>query len=425
MKSLITKLGEKSVYDAVCGCTRCGFCSQACPTHLATGRETMSSRGRNQLVRLLLEDRFEDPGSAQDPLSTCLLCGACTTACPGQVPTPDLVLEGRRRLRRGKVPLAVRALTRLMLERPALLAKLLHAGYLAKRLKLDAFAARTGVLRLLGLRVLEEMSSHVEETPNYFLEEILRNDKEMLVQPGVAWLYIATCGPNYLFPKVGLATVKLLKGRLGPGALFKGVCCGLLAYNYGRLEDARAFAKKNIEAFENAGAPGSVPLVADCSSCAAFMKSYPQLFAEDPAWRGRAERFASRVRDVLEVLPPGAAQPGKTGRVTYHDSCQARHKQGLVEEPRRLLKAALGDRFVEMPASDSCCGGAGAFAFVHPRLSDELVRRKVANIASVQARRVATSSTSCLIQLARGLKKYYPECAALHVSELLSEDSDG
>lgn len=188
MKSIITRLGEKSVYDAVCGCTRCGFCSQACPTHLATGRETMSSRGRNQLVRLLIEKRFEEPESAKEPLSTCLLCGACSAACPGQVPTSDLVLEGRRMLRGGRVPLAVRLLTRLMLERPALLAKLLHAGYLAKRLRLDALAAKAGVLRLLGLGVLEEMSSHVEETPKYFLEEMLRKDKDMLVKPGVAWL---------------------------------------------------------------------------------------------------------------------------------------------------------------------------------------------------------------------------------------------
>ena len=70
-----------------------------------------------------------------------------------------------------------------------------------------------------------------------------------------------------------------------------------------------------------------------------------------------------------------------------------------------------------MSEADVCCGGAGAFAFVNPELSDEVLRRKVGAIAGTQARLVVTSSTSCLIQLARGLKKYYPSCTVAHVSE--------
>jgi Fe-S oxidoreductase len=65
-----------------------------------------------------------------------------------------------------------------------------------------------------------------------------------------------------------------------------------------------------------------------------------------------------------------------------------------------------------------CCGGAGAYAFCNPELSDDLIRRKVSRVAASGARVVATSGTSCLIQLAQGLKKYYPECEVVHLSEL-------
>jgi len=73
-----------------------------------------------------------------------------------------------------------------------------------------------------------------------------------------------------------------------------------------------------------------------------------------------------------------------------------------------------------MAGSDACCGGAGAFAFVHDGLSDELLKKKTGNIAAVQAGVVLTSATSCLIQLARGLRKYYPDAKVLHLSEFVA-----
>ena len=100
---LLTDLGERTSYDAASQCSRCGYCEQACPTYVATGREAQSPRGRNQIVRLMLEGKLDDPAAAEEALSTCLLCGACVTACYAKVAVPDLVLEGRRALR-GECP---------------------------------------------------------------------------------------------------------------------------------------------------------------------------------------------------------------------------------------------------------------------------------------------------------------------------------
>lgn len=422
---LLTELGEQSVHDASSHCTRCGYCEQACPTYVETGRETFSGRGRNQLVRALVEDKLEDPQAAQEALSTCLLCGACTTACPGRVPTADLVLEGRRMLRGGKPSWAARILTGLIAGDRERFAKLLKWAYTLQGFGLARLAAASGILRLLGLRPLEEASRHVENGPEKFLFEHLREDPELKGGGALKWAYFATCGSNYLFPNVGLATVKVLKKLAGPGVFLDNGCCGLACYNYGSLEDARTLAMRNIKALESSGIPESAPIVGDCSSCVAFLKSYPQLFLEENDWRRRAESFSARVRDSLQLIPAGSVPAGKLGAVTYHDSCRARNGQGLSSEPRALARAAAGEGFRELPEAADCCGGAGAFAFSHPRLSDALLRRKIANIASTHATTVAASSTSCLIQLARGLKNYYPECRVVHVSELVSEVLDG
>ena len=411
---LLTDLGERSTEDAAAQCSRCGYCEQACPTYVATGREAQSPRGRNQIVRLMLEGKLDDPKAAEEALSTCLLCGACTTACYAKVAVPDIVLEGRRALR-GKTHWMIRAISKLMIASPGAVGFVLTIGYLLKRLGLSALARP--FLRAIGLPVLAAMDEHVQEAPLRLLDSELGSLRR--AGEGDNWNYFAPCGPRYLYPRVGTATWKVLTKLKGPGKFLENHCCGLLANNYGDVENARALARVNIE---NAEKKGDAPVVGDCSSCVAFLKTYPQLFLApaDAEWRVRAERFSARVRDAIEVYGEAAADlphSPEDGRITYHDSCRALNGQGLKDQPRRAVKAAAGENYCEMAGADVCCGGAGAFAFVHEELSDEVLHRKVGNAAAAQARVIVTSSTSCLIQLARGLRKYYPDAHVVHLSE--------
>ncbi|MEK7384517.1 MAG: (Fe-S)-binding protein [Elusimicrobiota bacterium] len=415
---LLTDLGERTTYDAVAQCSRCGYCEQACPTYVATGREAYSPRGRNQIIRLMIEGKLDDPKAAEDALSACLLCGACQTACYAKVAVEDLVLEGRRALR-GETHWLVARVTRMLVENPAALARLLKIGYFLKRMGISRLARP--LLRAAGFHVLAAMDEDVEEAPSRLLDDelsVLRARGE-----GKNWSYFAPCGPRYLFPRVGVATWKALTKLKGPGRHSENTCCGLLAYNYGDLEQARASARRNIERAE---ASGAEPIIGDCSSCVAFLKSYSQLFLmpSDAEWRTRAERFCARVKDVVEIYGESVKDlplAETTGTVSYHDSCRALNGQGLKEQPRRAAKAMAGESFREMNGADVCCGGAGAFSFVHGELSNEILRRKIGNAAAVQAGTLLTSSTSCLIQLARGLRKYYPDAQVLHMSEFVAK----
>ena len=421
---LLTDLGERTDYDAVSQCSRCGYCEAACPTYVATGREAFSPRGRNQLLRLTLEGKLEDPSAAEEALSTCLLCGACTTACYAKVAVPDLVLEGRRGLRRDTHWL-VRRVSRLLIEDPRALARLLKLGFLLKRLGLSRLGRP--VLRALGLGPLAAMDEHSDEAPLRLLDDELPALRA--AGEGDAWGYFAPCGPRYLLPRVGRATWRALTELKGRGRFLENSCCGLLAHNYGRLADAREFARRNIVRYEELKEKfGSFRVVADCSSCAAFMKSYEQLFTADPDWRPRAKAFAEAVSDVLEFIPPDkAGEPASgasAGPVTYHDSCRACHGQGIRRQPREVLRKLAGKSYRELPESDWCCGGAGAFAFTQPELSARVLDRKLRNIASVQAATVVVGAASCLAQIGAGLRKCYPSARAVHYSVFLDEASN-
>ena len=389
---LATDLGERSLYDAAAQCSRCGYCEQSCPTYKATGDEKKSPRGRNQLVRLLIEKKLPDPSVAAEALETCLLCSACTSTCYARVPTADIVLEGRRLLSERR-PWLGRALSKLLLDHRPLFELLLKGANLAKRLGLSRLGRP--FLRICGLPGLAVADEHVHLAPLKFSHEVLATDcdrSHSVDKP----LQFLPCGTRYLFTDVARATQKALNTT----PLDSG-CCGLLAYNYGELSDAREFARRVIA---SAASASEKPVVVDCSSCAAFLKSYPQLFLNEPEWKAKAEAFAARVKDAVEVV----ALPEKRDFATYHESCRACHGQGL--------KAPEG--FRPLKDSKDCCGGAGAFAFLNPELSDEVLRKKIASIAATGATVVATSSTSCLIQLAHGLRKYYPACVVKHVSEI-------
>ncbi len=413
---LLTDLGERSDYDAASQCSRCGYCEQSCPTYVATGRESFSPRGRVQILRLMIEEKLDDPASAEEALAGCLLCGACTTACYAHVAVPDLVLEARRRLK-GRPHWLLRLVVRMLIAYPKTLRGLLKIGFLLNRLGVSRLSRP--LLRAMGLSVLAEMDEHVAQAPWQFFDDKLK--KLRVRGEGDAWRYFAACGPRYLFPEVGAATWRALTHFRGAGRFMGNSCCGLVANNYGEIEPARELAMINIAKAE---ATGDAAIIGDCSSCVAFLKSYPQLFLmpSQSQWRARAEAFSSRVRDVAEVYAESTETmplSEESDRVTYHDSCRALNGLNIKEQPRQAVKASCPEGFQEMPGASVCCGGAGAFAFVQGELSEQILREKIGNVASVQAGVVVTSSTSCLIQLARGLKMYYPDAQVVHISEFI------
>ncbi|HNW43838.1 MAG TPA: (Fe-S)-binding protein [Elusimicrobiales bacterium] len=432
--ALLTDLGEKTLYDAASQCNRCGYCETVCPTYTLSGRETLSARGRNQFMRLLVEGKAKNAADAEEALFTCLLCGACTSACYAKVPTPDIVLEGRRTLDGYGDNFLARGAVLTLLNAPWLFALWLKLCYLVKLTGLPRLAGAMGLYHLIGMPGLAEAEGSVNKVPLRFAAEILRKDPDLLPasKAVINWAYFAACGPNYLFTDVAMATVRLLKKHSGDGVFIANQCCGLLAHNYGRLEDAREFARRNILRYEELKAVhGDFPILADCASCTAFMKSYEQLFTGDEAWRSRAKDFAGAVRDILEffkpedLAPTTRAQQAAHGVVTYHDSCRACHGQGIRREPRAVIRKFVGRRYVELPESEWCCGGAGAFAFTQPEIAAKVLDRKLRNIASIQAETVIVGGTSCLIQINAGLRAAYPGAEAVHYSVFLDRKTNG
>jgi Fe-S oxidoreductase len=85
--------------------------------------------------------------------------------------------------------------------------------------------------------------------------------------------------------------------------------------------------------------------------------------------------------------------------VTYHQPCHLKRGQGVEWQPEAILKMLPGYRYVQMKDFDRCCGGGGAFSFLHAGASAKIAETKMEAVAGVRPDVVATACPLCRIQL--------------------------
>jgi glycolate oxidase iron-sulfur subunit len=147
------------------------------------------------------------------------------------------------------------------------------------------------------------------------------------------------------------------------------------------------------------------------------------LFSEEDSRHEAAKTFSTKIRDLTEWLKNLAVPASATDaaiRVTYHDPCHASRGQGLVKEPRDILKKIPGIEYRELPEADWCCGGAGAYALSQYDLYRRVLDRKIANLKATEADIIATSCPACIIHLSYGLRKHGLKTRVCHISEIIS-----
>ena len=404
---------DRGGFEGLDSCVHCGFCLQACPTFLATGDESDSPRGRIELMRALEAGELApaDPGVALH-LDRCLGCRGCEPVCPSGVGY-GRGLEAARALltqRRG-VPSLVRAALGALT-----VAETSRIVYALARL-----VRATGVPgRLAGWgRIRFAMGMLAATRPTRNVKRGTRNARaavsSALGVPTSALLFRG-CVMEGLFSHVHDATIRTLQvNGYAVGEAPAQVCCGALHAHAGLRDEARGLARTNLAAFGN----DDTPIVVNSAGCGAMLKEYGHLV--DVPEEGR--RFASRVRDVSELLAERGPRPGAPLDVTvaYDPPCHLLHAQGIAEPPEQMLRAIPVLRVIFMPDAAQCCGSAGLFTLVEPAMSRAVLAPKLASLAEARPQVVATGNPGCLMQLGAGLAAAGVPAAVRHPVELLDE----
>jgi L-lactate dehydrogenase complex protein LldE len=236
--------------------------------------------------------------------------------------------------------------------------------------------------------------------------------------------FFVTCLVDQLFPNVGVSAVKVLR-QAGCEVVFddRQTCCGQPAFNTGYQKQAREFAERFIEIFEESDGEF---IVSPSGSCVAMVKHFHDLFPDDEKWRDRAAAIADKTFEftlfVVNVLKIENFDSGFSGRLTWHDACHGLRELGLRSEPRKLLKALDGVEFVDLPNSEACCGFGGTFSVKYPEISTAIVDGKVDAIEGSGVDAVVSCDASCLMQLAGRLSRQGSKVKTLHIAQILAQD---
>lgn len=406
-------------------CVHCGFCLQTCPSYLETGKETDSPRGRIYAMRAGVDGRLPMTTAVVGHFDTCLGCMACETACPSGVRYAPLIEQ-------------TRAAVEMHHERPAgerwfrrlLFAVLPFPGRLRlvslPLLLLTPVRHALAAVPWLPARVRTLLALGPDVTPAVLLREtppLTEPRGERRLRVGL----VTGCVQRAFFGEVNQATARVLSAEgCQVVAPREQGCCGALALHSGEPDQARAFARRLIAAFEQA----QVDVVAvNAAGCGSAMKEYGHLLKDDAAWAARAAAFSARVKDVTEVLvslgEPRAPRQPMPMRVAYHDACHLGHAQGVRREPRALLESIPGVVLAPIAESEICCGSAGIFNLTQPEMAASLGRRKAGHLADAQPDLVVTSNPGCILQIRSAARDAGHAYRVAHIVEVLDAAISG
>jgi L-lactate dehydrogenase complex protein LldE len=233
-----------------------------------------------------------------------------------------------------------------------------------------------------------------------------------------------TCIVDQIYPQIGLAAAALIEAQGIEVHVPRGLtCCGQMGFNAGFRDEARAVAGRTIEALRGQG-----DVVLPSGSCGAMIRHlYHELFdgtrhqAAAAELIGRTYELTEYLVDVLGVTDVGARYDG---RIAYHDACHGLRFMELSRQARALLANVAGAEVVPLPGCDECCGFGGLFAVKQAAISEQMLDRKLANIAATAPDLLVTGDASCMTQIAGGLSRAGSRTRVRHIAEVLANMVD-
>ncbi len=348
-----------SFAHAALRCVGAGKCRETdsgtmCPSYMATREEMHTTRGRARILYEMLEGETVRDGFRSDEvheaLDLCLSCKGCKGDCPVSVDMATYKAEFlsgyyKRRLR----PLAAYSMGLIMF----------HARAAQHVPRLANLLTQTPGLRQLvqlaaGLTARRTLPPFAPETfKDWFAGRAVVNPN---ADPVVLF---ADTFNNFLHPEPAKAAVEVLEDAgLRVVVPAPALCCGRPLYDYGMLDTAKRFWRRNLEALRPQIQAGTPVVGLEPSCVAAFRDELPNLMPHDED----AKRLSLQTLTLAEFLQRHAEdwQPPRLEReALVHGHCHQDAVIGMSAE--RDLYERLGLDFELLDSG--CCGLAGSFGF--------------------------------------------------------------
>jgi len=385
-------------------CMKCGFCSFFCPVYQEEKMEMGVARGKNYLVKQILAGKQEFTDEMGDIIGKCLLCKRCVAMCPAKTQIDRVVVGARAQMVKNKGLGFIKnfAFRKVMANRKA------FGNYVKLAKAFQWMMPKTeGNIRHLPdfLKALGQ-GRNIPALADKFLRDIVKpvykpqNGQAAKMKVG----FFSGCAMDFVYPELALKIIDFLtKHGIEVVVPENQNCCGAAIYFSGDFETGRMLAEKNIEAFKDVDY-----IVTGCGTCSSTLKDYQKYLPDNEDQKKRYEAFEKKVKDSTEFIIDVMKVPleefklkkefeGKTA--TWHDPCHLVRYQNIKDQPRMILKALKGLKYVEMPNADMCCGMGGSFSVYHYDLTKKIADKKMDGIKATGADIVVTACPGCMINL--------------------------
>lgn len=369
---------------ALDGCTECGRCDDVCPA-LRSGAP-LSPRDFVAAMRRAAADPSNPtlPGEAidKDVIWSCTTCGACTRACPANIPIPELLVGLRRHLA-------------------------LEQGDFPEGLA-NTFENVSSVGNPWGLDPYDRLEwADGLDVP--------------VAEPGEHYdvLYWVGCAASYdrRARKIARSMVKILRASGVRFAVMREERChGEFARRSGEEYLYQTAAQENIENFRQYDFDR---ILAACPHCFNTLKN------EYPAFEGGAFNVVSHSEWILEMIKAGKLKVKTEGEtLAYHDPCFLARLNGVVDAPREVLKTLGAD--VRSPEASGektfCCGAGGGQMWTDGEKRESPVQViRLEELRKTGAKRIALACPHCLTMLETARAETKGDDVLVDIAEIVAD----
>ncbi len=364
-------------------CVHCGFCTATCPTYQLLNDELDSPRGRIYLIKQVLEGN-KVTKKTQQHLDRCLTCRSCETTCPSGVKYARLIDIGRKivdqHIERPLFEKVQRYALRKILPYPSRLSLLLKVG--------------RGLKPLLPLALKNKIPAHSNQEP---ASPIKTKNRKMLVLQG--------CAQSIITPATNLAATQVLeKLDIELISAPKAGCCGAVSHHLTAENEAKIFIRNNIDAWWPYVEEKAEAIITTASGCGVMVKDYGEILKTDNQYAEKAKRISELTKDISEVISNEdfsqltEKKSIKKTKISFHSPCTLQHGQKLNGVVEKILMQA-GYNLTTVSDSHLCCGSAGTYSILQPKLSQKLLANKVSALKSEQPDIIATANIGCQMHL--------------------------
>lgn len=362
-----------------CVYCRCGCCKDGCPMYSELLEESISPKGRNELIRAVGKGIVEPDERTMRIAYSCLLCKRDEFSCGAEIKNADATEAFRQYLVERGMPL---------LPEHELLIK-----------NIDNYGNPWGEPKSARKRWAKDFQ------------------KRRLVRGGTGTLYYVGCtfSLDRTLQESARAMASLMEasGESYGLLLDEELCCGSTIKRLGHADKYENIRAANAKVLRETGVKR---IVTACSGCFKTLKQdYGDLLD--------GIEILHSTQYLARLVENGRLRPGQlSAKATYHDPCHLGRHAGLYDDPRSILGAIKGLQLIEMKNSrelSRCCGGGAGVKTAYPEISRKAALRRVKEAERTGAQLLVTTCPFCVQTLRAAASESGSKLEVVELSVLL------